>query len=251
LNLGDWRFQATPFEDGLNIDRLQAHTEHLDVLASGSWQTNPHWTSLQMELSSDDFGKGLKELGYGSGAISEGKVKATFQGNFPGDPLQFDRGYLEGNLSLKISDGRLEDVNPGVGRVFGLFDLHSVPKRLFLDFGDVLGKGLKFENIEGEFSFADGFAEIKGLVLESAMSKVIFQGKTDLRRHLYDQTMIVMPNVMDTLSIASLSLGGIGIGLKAATFLLQSMLKDELNQIIQFRYRITESWEKPNIEMVE
>jgi len=251
LNLGDWRFQATPFEDGLNIDRLQAHTEHLDILASGSWQTNSHWTSLQMELSSDDFGKGLKELGYGSGAISEGKVKATFQGNFPGDPLQFDRGYLEGNLSLKISDGRLEDVNPGVGRVFGLFDLHSVPKRLFLDFGDVLGKGLKFENIEGEFSFADGFAEIKGLVLESAMSKVIFQGKTDLRRHLYDQTMIVMPNVMDTLSIASLSLGGIGIGLKAATFLLQSMLKDELNQIIQFRYRITESWEKPNIEMVE
>jgi uncharacterized protein YhdP len=251
LNLGDWRFQATPSENGLTIDRLQAHTDHVDILASGTWQTTPHWTSLQMELSSDDFGKGLNQLGYGSGAISGGKVKATFQGNYPGDPLQFDRGYLQGNLDLSISDGRLKDVNPGVGRIFGLFDLYAAPRRLFLDFGDVLGKGLEFEKISGHFTFAEGFAETKGLVLESTMSKVIFQGKTDLRRHLYDQTMIVMPHIENALSVASLSLGGIGIGLKAATFLLQSMLKDELNQIIQFRYRITESWEKPKIEMIE
>jgi uncharacterized protein (TIGR02099 family) len=251
LNLGDWRFQATPIENGLNIDRLQAHTDHVDILASGSWQANPYWTSLQMELSSDDFGKGLNQLGYGSGAMSGGKVKATFQGNYPGDPLQFDRGYLQGELDLNISDGRLEDVNPGVGRIFGLFDLYAAPRRLFLDFGDVLGKGLEFENIRGHFKFAEGFAETKGLTLESTMSKVIFRGKTDLRRHLYDQIMIVMPHIENALSVASLSLGGIGIGLKAATFLLQSMLKDELNQIIQFRYRITDSWEKPKIEMVE
>jgi len=251
LNLGDWRFQATPSENGLSIDRLQAHTDHVDIVASGTWQLFPYWTSLQMELSSDDFGKGLNELGYGSGAMSGGKMKATFQGNYPGDPLQFDRGYVQGNLDLSISDGRLKDVNPGVGRIFGLFDLYAAPRRLFLDFGDVLGKGLEFEKISGHFTFAEGFAETKGLILESTMSKVIFEGKTDLRRHLYDQTMIVMPHIENALSVASLSLGGIGIGLKAAAFLLQSLLKDELNQIIQFRYRITESWEKPKIEMVE
>lgn len=250
LNLGDWRFQTTSSEEGLMIDRLQAQTDHLDIVASGIWQTTPHWTSLQMQLNSDDFGKGLKQLGYGSGAISEGKVNATFQGNYPGDPLQFDRGYLEGTLDLNISDGRLEDIEPGAGRIFGLFDLYSAPRRLFLDFGDVLGKGLKFENIGGHFKFTKGFAETSGLTLESTMSKVIFKGKTDLRRHLYDQTMMVIPNLIDTLSVASLSLGGIGFGLKAATLILQSVLKDEINQIITFNYRITESWEKPRIEMV-
>jgi uncharacterized protein YhdP len=250
LNLGNWRFQTTSSKEGLSIDRLQAHTEHVEIVANGTWNVSPHWTSLQMELISDDFGKGLNQLGYGSGAISGGKVKAIFQGNFPGDPLQFDRGYLEGTLDLNILDGRLEDIEPGAGRIFGLFDLYSAPRRLFLDFGDVLGVGLKFKTIGGHFKFTEGFAETKGLILDSTMSKVIFQGKTDLRRHLYDQTMLVLPNVMDTLSVASLGLGGVGVGIKAVTLLLESILKDELNQIVKFNYRITESWEKPRIEMI-
>lgn len=249
LKLGDWRFQTTPTEDGLSIDRLQAQTEYIEMIASGNWQVSPHWTSLHIELTSDDFGKALKQLGYESGTISGGKVTAVFQGNYPGDPLQFDRGYLEGSLSLKISNGRLEDIEPGAGRIFGLFDLYSAPKRLFLDFGDVLGKGLKFDNIIGEFSLVNGFAQTKATLLESSMSNVIFQGKTDLRRRLYDQMMIVMPKVADTLSVASLSLGGIGV--KAATLLLQSLLKDELNQFVKFKYHITGSWEQPRIKMVE
>jgi len=247
LKLGIWRFQATPSEEGLTIDKLQAQTEHLDVQASGIWEVSPQWTSLQVQLESDNFGESLKQLGYKSGAISGGKVQATFQGNFPGDPLQFDRGYLKGLLDLNISKGRLEDVDPGVGRFFGLFDLYAAPRRLFLDFGDVLGTGLEFEKISGQFQFAEGFAETKELLLESTMSDVIFKGKTDLRRHLYDQTMIVMPHIANMVSVLSLALGG--VGLKAVTVLLQSMLKEEFNQLIQFRYQITESWEKPRIVM--
>ncbi|MEY3219551.1 MAG: hypothetical protein RIT27_908 [Pseudomonadota bacterium] len=249
LNLGIWRFQTTSSEEGLTINKLQAQVEHLDIEANGSWKLSPQLTSLQIQLQSDNFGHGLKQLGYKSGAISGGKVRANFQGNFPGDPLQFDRGYLEGILDLNISKGRLEDIEPGAGRFFGLFDLYAAPRRLFLDFGDVLGTGLEFENIGGQFQFAEGFAETKGLLLESTMSNVLIQGKTDLRRHLYDQTMIVMPHIANTLSVISLALGG--VGLKAMTLLLQSMLKEELNQIIQFRYKITESWEKPRIEMID
>ena len=51
------------------------------------------------------------------------------------------RRQLLGEVGVRIGAGRLAEVDPGAGRMFGLLSVVALPRRLALDFRDVFGKG--------------------------------------------------------------------------------------------------------------
>jgi uncharacterized protein YhdP len=136
-----------------------------------------------------------------------------------------------------------------VGRLLGLVSLTELPRRLTLDFGDVFGKGLAFDSITGDFKLANGNATTDNLVIAGSAANISVTGRTGLRAKDYDQQMLVVPHVGNSLPLVGAVVGG-PIG-AAAGFAVQGLLGKGLNQAASARYRVTGSWDNPVMTLVE
>jgi uncharacterized protein YhdP len=156
---------------------------------------------------------------------------------------------MDGKLSVNVTDGRIPEVAPGVGRLFGLVSIVELPRRLTLDFGDVFGKGLAFDSIAGDFQLAHGNATTNNLEIHGPAAEISIKGRTGLRAKDYDQEVHVLPHVGNSLPIVGAVVGG-PIG-AAAGFVVQGLLGRGLSHAAGARYRITGSWDKPVMTLIE
>jgi uncharacterized protein YhdP len=249
--LGRLELSALAIEGAWLVDYLRLENPDLDLDSQGGWEENGAGSRfwLNGSLRAPDFGKTLARFGYsGSRLIEGGPSRIDFDARWPGGPADFSLAGLGGWLTLEIGQGRLMDVEPGVGRVFGLFDLQALPHRLALDFHDVFGEGLGFEQISGRFAFAEGYAATDNLTLKSRGALIRLSGRTGLLERTYDQELIVIPHLTNTLPLAGALAGGLGVGV--GVLVLQKLLQEELEQGMYYRYTVTGPWEQPKIEAV-
>ena len=143
-----------------------------------------------------------------------------------------------------IDDGEITNIKPGAGRMLGLFSVAELPRRLFLDFGE-LREGFEFKQIYGLFEIEDGNAWTKNLSIISSIAFVGITGRTGLAQQDFDQHISVVPNVTGSLPAISWILGGGQIG--AVTLILDQLIGGEVNKSAATKYHVTGSWEKPVI----
>lgn len=157
----------------------------------------------------------------------------------------FALARLNGTLKVSVAEGRIPDADPGAGRIFGLFNLSAIPRRLSLDFGDFFKSGFSFDSIEGTFTLKDGNAFTTDLKVKGPAADIVVDGRAGLKAKDYDQTMEVTPHVGGALMIGGAVVGG-PVG-AAAGAVLQGVLRKALNDVTRVRYSVTGSWEKPVI----
>lgn len=248
--LGEARLETWPTADGMHIDQLRALSSRVQITASGDWNgtADNSRTHMRIEFAAENLGDMLGALGY-EGLVSGGKTHDQLDASWPGSPSALALVNMSGTLSVRVSDGRIPEVTPGVGRLFGLVSLAELPRRLTLDFGDVFGKGLAFDSISGDFKLADGNATTGNLLIHGPAAKISITGRTGLRAKDYDQQVVVVPHVGNSLPIVGAVVGG-PIG-AAAGFAVQGLLGKGLNQAAKASYRITGSWDKPVMTLIE
>jgi uncharacterized protein (TIGR02099 family) len=248
--LGQLKLALRPTVAGWELDNLQVLHPHFQWLANGLWQleTPPQYTHLQAKVRSDDLGELLQAFGYEPPPLRGGETELSGESYWEGSPLDFSVKKLRGKLHLAITEGQIADFEPGFGRVLGLFDLQTLPRRLILDFSDVFSQGFGFSKIMGDFNFSKGFADTQNLQLIAPAAKIEIQGRTDLTARQYDQIVTVIPHVSNTIPVAGALVGGLGVG--AAVLIVQKLLQSEIEQAINYQYHITGAWEKPVITPV-
>jgi uncharacterized protein YhdP len=158
-------------------------------------------------------------------------------------------GRLSGRIELSAEDGSLTSVEPGAGRVFGLMSLAHLPRRLALDFGDLTGEGLAFDTLRGTFQLTDGVATTDNLTLRGSAAEIGVAGRTSLRDRTYDQTAVVTGQLGASLGVAGALAGGPAVG--AALLLFSQIFKEPLKGVTRGYYRITGSWDDPQVRRVE
>ncbi|MDQ2972650.1 MAG: TIGR02099 family protein, partial [Pseudomonadota bacterium] len=194
-----------------------------------------------IDLASEDLGKMLTAFGF-AGLISGGdNARAHIEASWPGAPTAFALANLDGSMKVGVGKGRISEVQPGVGRLFGLFSIAQLPRRLTLDFGDVFKSGFSFNTITGDLRFADGSAFTDNLDIKGAAAEIRLRGRTGLRTKDYDQIVTVTPHTSGTLAVVGAVLGG-PVGAAAGLALGRG-----LNRAAGARYHIGGSWEKPVI----
>ncbi len=264
LRWGEQRLRQVRLEtrrevDGLSIRKLGFTNPNLEMLAQGHWRSEQSEdlravvaqnSRLKLTISSDDLGEGFRDLGYVD-TIHEGHGKLKAALSWPGSPFQPQVEGLKGNLSLLFKDGQLSSVNPGVGRVFGLLSLQALPRRLSLDFKDFFNKGFRFDLIKGSFSFLDGQAYTKNMLMKGPVGNVLVKGRTGLVAQDYDQVITINPNLAGSLPLVGLLAGGTGVGL--AVLALEGILKSmgaKVEEIGQLKYTLGGSWNNPDLVLV-
>lgn len=244
-DLGRLHLDAAKRSSGLRIDSLSLASPSFQVNGQGDWvveQDKPS-SRFMLKASSEDLGKMLTALGYAA-PVSGGKSQFDLTAAWAGTPADFALERLNGNLSLKVTKGRLLEVDPGAGRVFGLLSLQSLPRRLTLDFSDIFAKGFSFDRIEGYFVFENGNAYTNNLIMEGPSAVIAVTGRTGLAAKDYDQIVTVKPEISEGLSLGAGLVGGPVVGL--SLFLADKLLPG-LKDIATYQYTIKGPWKEPVI----
>lgn len=247
--LGNATLRTRPTAAGLRIVQLQTRAPGQSIDVGGDWirtGTGPR-TSLDARLHSDDFGTLLAGFGFGS-QVEGGKGDAHLQASWPGSPAGFRATDLSGTLRLNVRDGQLVKVEPGAGRVLGLFGIAQLPRRLMLDFRDFFDKGFAFDKIGGDIAFGGGSARSDDLAIDGPAAEIRVRGAADLRQRTYDQTIEVYPRAGNLLTVAGAIAGGpVGAAIGAAA---NAVLRKPLGELAARTYRVTGPFADPKVETV-
>ncbi len=248
--LGTLDLKASRVPQGIRFDTASIHGASAHAEGQGEWLLTPEGqrASLKATVTSEDVAATLRALNYSD--MIEAK-----HGELRGD-LQwtggFDDNMLEraaGTISVHAETGQLVAVQPGAGRVLGLFSVAALPRRLALDFSDLTEKGLAFDSVQGDFELRDGNAFTSNLLLRGPAAEIGIAGRTGLAARDYDQTAVITGNLGASLPVAGALAGGPAVG--AALLLFSQVFKEPLKGITRGYYRITGPWDNPTVERVE
>lgn len=242
--LGEARLETWPTADGMHVDQLSTQSRSVQVNGSGDWNGTPTRSStrLRVDFGANNVGEMLTAFGY-AGIFDGGKTHVQLNATWPGGPWAFELGNMEGTLGVEVTNGSIPKASPGVGRLFGLASIADLPRRLSFDFNDVFGKGFGFDLIKGDFKLTNGSAYTDNLKVHGPAAEISVKGRTGLRTKDYDQQMVVIPHIGNSLPVVGAVVGG-PIG-AAAGLAVQTVLGRGLNHAVTQRYHITGSWDKP------
>ncbi len=252
MTFNDFKLRTSRQSDKFIIDQLDFAKDQVQLKSSGHWQFNAESKEqvsvFNIDIRGENFGATINNLGLGE-TIKDGKVKFNGQIGWGGSLFKMNWETLIGEVELSLKDGYLRNVEPGAGRFVGLLSLNALPKRLFLDFGDVLSSGMQFNEIKGRFTINGEIMDTENASMDSDSAKVAIYGSTNLRRKTYDQKMFIIPKIGETLPvIGTLAVSNaVGWGL----LLFQRIFKKPIEKSVQIEYKVSGSWEEPEIELVK
>lgn len=248
--LGAVDLKATRVPQGIRFDNATILAESVRAEAQGQWLNSVDGprSTLNASIESKDVAATLKALSYTPFLEAKrGAIKAdlAWNGGYDSNILE----HASGSIRIEAETGQIVNLQPGAGRVLGLFSVGALPRRLALDFSDLTEKGLAFDTIHGDFELRDGNAFTNNLLLRGPAAEIGIAGRTGLGTRDYDQTAVVTGNLGASLPVAGALAGGPVVG--AAVLLFSQVFKEPLKGITRGYYRITGPWDAPVVERVD
>ncbi len=261
LKWDNWRFsrvalRTEPEDRGMGITGLTARQKSMRVSGNGRWEiydasgSASHATTLDLNVTFDNVGQSIKAVGGGE-SFADGQGEVALSLGWPGAAYKPDLKEMTGQLFFSLRNGRILGVEPGAGRILGLFALQALPRRLTLDFRDIVRTGLEYSTINGNFAIANGRASTQTLLLTGPVAEILVHGDSDFVNRTYDQTVDVLPRVSGALPLIGVLSGGPAAGVTA--LVADGILKGlgvNLDEIGRRRYLLRGPWDTPSWETV-
>jgi uncharacterized protein (TIGR02099 family) len=234
----DWRLQhllLTNPESSLTVD--------------GMWQLAlpQPMTQINLRLEVHDVGKLLARLGYPEG-VQRGTARLQGSLAWAGAPYELDYSTLTGTLDLEAAKGQFVKLDPGIGKLLGVMNLQSLPRRASLDFRDVFSEGFAFDEIKGSARIERGSATTGNFRVRGPSANVVMAGTVDLARETQNLRVRITPELTESVAVAGALVGGPIAGV--AAFLAQKALKDPVGQLASFEYDVSGTWSEPTVKRV-
>ena len=233
--LGKLELIANQQKQDWHIEKLHIINSDSSLVAKGVWQSHatPPRIQADIKLEARDIGKLLVRLGYPD-RVKRGKGGLEGVLSWSGSPRSIDYPTLSGSLKLKARQGQFPKLETGIGKLFSIFDLQALPRRIALDFRDVLNEGFGFDNISGNVKISRGVAVTDDLSIEGSAAEFVMSGEVDLAAETQKLHVKVMP-----------SLGLVTPVVGIASMIANKELKDPFDQVVSSEYNVTGSWVDP------
>lgn len=251
LQFENFGLRTRSFENRFELAQLDFNHADIKLKSSGEWQMEPvngdHVSVLNIDIRGKKFGETVNELGLGE-TIRNGDLSFNGQLGWAGGFFDLDWDSLIGEVRLDLRDGYLRNIEPGAGRFIGLLSFNALPRRLFLDFGDVVGTGTAFNRIKGRFRIKGETMLTDDAYLDAPSARVEITGTTNIREKTYDQKMFIKPKLGDTLPV----LGGLAAGSSVGwgLLLLNKIFGGNTDNQDAIEYTVSGSWEDPKVDLI-
>lgn len=195
-HLGNLELIASQQEQGWRVEKLHIANSDSSLLARGIWQrrATPPRIQAAITLDANDIGKFLTHLGYPD-RVKRGSGRLEGEVSWHGSPQSIDYSTLTGSFKVKARRGQFPKFEPGIGRLFGMFDLRALPRRITLDFHDVFSEGFGFDDISGDVKIVRGVAITEDFRIEGPAAKIIMDGELNLEAETQKLHVTVTPSL--------------------------------------------------------
>ena len=245
--VGSTAFNMQPTAAALEISNIDLHLRGgLQVLGSMRWDADR--SRFDGTLSAKDIGQVLGAWSYAP-TLSSKDFNAQVGLEWPGSPAWFALKRSSGTLALQAEDGTLHSGESSADalRVFGLLNFNALTRRLRLDFSDLFGKGVAYDDFSGEAVLTNGLLQtLDPLVMDGPSAKLQLDGTLDLSSDRVDMGLLVTLPVTNNLPLAAIIAGAPQIG--GVLFLVDRILGDKVARFASVRYRISGNWKQPTVE---
>ncbi len=244
--LGQFEVRARNAGTQWQLENLSLRNPDGQLKGKGSWQkAGGHRTQLDFELASGNVGKLVERLGYGD-VVRRGKANLNGNLTWQGPLVAIDYPTLSGRLDVNAEKGQFNKLEPGVGKLLGLISMQSLPRRLTLDFRDIFSDGLAFDSIEGKLNVARGIMRTsEPLAIKGPAAQIRIEGETDLKNETQDLTVEVRPELSTAAAVGAALVNPVA---GAAALVVSSVLP--INRLFSYRYRVTGTWNDPQVDKV-
>jgi uncharacterized protein (TIGR02099 family) len=246
---GRLELSAEPEGRDWRLQRLALTNPDGNLALDGVWkQAQPRpLTQATLRLEISDIGKELKRLGYPEG-VRGGTAKLDGSLTWSGAFYELDYPTMSGNLKLEAAKGQFTKLDPGIGKLLGVMNLQSLPRRVSLDFKDVFSEGFAFDEISGAARIDNGTAATENFRVRGPAATVVMNGTVDLAHETQHLKVRITPQLTESVAVAGALVGGPVAGV--AAYLAQKVLKDPFGQLATFEYEVAGNWSDPTVKRV-
>ena len=249
--LGAWSFNTRPKKYGVRFEQLNLSLKGLNVAGTIDWEkiAGQVRSEYQGRLSGADASEVLLAWGFAP-TITSAEFRVDTSVRWPGSPAGLGLSKISGSMDVSFRKGQLVSVDGSAQalRVFGLFNFDSIGRRLRLDFSDLIGKGLAYDRIKGEFLVDAGvYRTNKTLNLEGPSSDMELKGQLDLVKEQINATLQVALPLTNNLPIAAIAVGAPAVG--GALFIIDRLIGDRVGRFASVKYYISGNWQNPTISL--
>lgn len=247
--LGALTLNTTPAKDGLTINQLDVSGQALsaNIAANITKQNTQTHVTLKGHLMSRNWGKVLEQLGF-LDLVSRGDGRIDVDLTWRDKLWPISVASLNGHALIKIKDGALTKVNPGIVRLLGIFSVTSLFKRLNLNFNDLTDQGLSFDELQSRFLIQNGLASTQDFILAGPSLSFTMKGIVDFNKQYLDQTILVSPNLEGGLAIGAGIFGGPVVGV--ATWFAEKILASTIFKNQGIAYQMKGPWQNPSVTKI-
>ena len=249
--LGKLEMRAQPAADEWRIEQVKLTSVDGTVEAKGRWRPKGGLTvigdtAVDVALKWGDAGKFMARFGLPKG-VDRGAGTLTGAISWPGSPAQFSYAKLGGKFTLETQQGRFTEMEPGIGKLLGVLSLQAIPRRLSLNFDDLFGKGLAFDEIKADVAINEGVASTETFTIYGPSSRVQIRGSADMNQETQDLQVRVFPSLTTATAI------GIGFvtanpAIGAAVLLGQKLAKDPIERFLMREILVKGTWTNPEVK---
>ncbi|MBV7315311.1 YhdP family protein [Shewanella sp. NIFS-20-20] len=249
--LGHLVLQAAPAELGYQIQTLSLSAPGISVVGSGYWhdQAPQNYTELDWRLSAEAFDLISERLQIDPG-LKEAPLDLNATLTWQGSPFDFSVASLNGDVNFTFGKGHLSQISDKGARIFSLFSLDSLLRKLSLDFSDVFGQGLYFNAFSGNLKIDNGVVKTTDTEMDAIAGNMKVRGYTDLATESLNYDIRFVPQLassVPTVVLLSTSAWTMGVG----AFALTKVLEPVIEVISEIRFRVTGTMSDPKLEELE
>ena len=250
---GSWRLGLRPVADGVRLVDVAADLRGLRIesTAPALWSATGR-TYFQGTVTAADLRDVLPLWNFAPSVESE-QFTSGGSLSWPGSPMNFELAGLSGEAELRLLNGRFLDVEQGAGatRIMSLINFSTIVKRMSLDFSDVFGRGVSFDEVVAPLALVDGRAwftepaRIKGTGLRFEIS-----GDVDLANGTLDNEMVVTLPVNASLPWYAAVLAMSNPAAAAGVLVGRQVFKDPIERLSSGMYRLGGTIDEPDVQFV-
>ena len=253
MQFGHLEMQATPYAEGYRFQTISlSHpSSNVTAQAKGVWRKTDDNTLTQFDVSlkADKFDELATMLGINPG-LKDAPLTLDGDISWQGAPYSFSLKTLDGKIKFDFGKGHLSEISDKGARIFSLFSLDSILRKLSFDFSDVFGSGLYFDSFQGNLEITNGVVKTTDTEIDTVAGDMKVRGYTDLTTQSLNYDVRFLPQLassVPTVVFLSTSAWTLGIG----AFALTKVLEPVIEVISEIRFRITGTMDNPEIQELE
>jgi uncharacterized protein (TIGR02099 family) len=255
--LGNWAFDLRSRENELAVENIVAQQGDVKITGSDtSLGANFYWrrgeqamTRLDGVFTVGNIAEHMEMFGVPPTMTSEA-ASFDLQTAWPGRPTDFGLQNLRGQVALDISNGlflNVPDSATSALNITNLFNFGALVQRLKLDFSDLTNGGVKYDNVIGQMTFADGSMDIvDSIEIEGPSSEFSISGRADLVSREVDLSLVAVLPITGNISLITAATANLPAAV--GVYVVSKLFKKQFDKLSSVVYHITGPWEDPVIE---